>query len=196
MILAAERCLFRAIAHGACLRSGEELPDETRQRELGDDLRAQPITLFLDEGTSFSSQNNESLVDVESFNNALIDENASCNGEQKSTVAITTEGGPTTLLAPYTATQPSQAAPIVVQHMPHAFSADDQAAAAYTIVRATPLKSIATSTTTIAMNNIVVPISTEPTPTMLSEFDEWLSKQSSPTVPTNKRANGFDLSRH
>ncbi|KAK8980479.1 hypothetical protein V6N11_029039 [Hibiscus sabdariffa] len=181
MILAAERCLFRAIAHGACLRSGEELPDETRQRELGDDLRA---------------QNNESLVDVESFNNALIDENASCNGEQKSTVAITTEGGPTTLLAPYTATQPSQAAPIVVQHMPHAFSADDQAAAAYTIVRATPLKSIATSTTTIAMNNIVVPISTEPTPTMLSEFDEWLSKQSSPTVPTNKRANGFDLSRH
>ncbi|XP_043703281.1 uncharacterized protein LOC122653496 [Telopea speciosissima] len=34
------RCLFRAISHGACLRSGEEAPDETRQKELADDLRA------------------------------------------------------------------------------------------------------------------------------------------------------------
>ncbi|KAI9081157.1 hypothetical protein K1719_036916 [Acacia pycnantha] len=24
------RCLFRAIAHGACLRNGEEVPDENR----------------------------------------------------------------------------------------------------------------------------------------------------------------------
>ncbi|KAJ4971595.1 hypothetical protein NE237_004694 [Protea cynaroides] len=40
-MLADGRCLFRAISHGACLRSGEEAPDETRQRELADDLRAQ-----------------------------------------------------------------------------------------------------------------------------------------------------------
>ncbi|KAJ8765937.1 hypothetical protein K2173_020453 [Erythroxylum novogranatense] len=39
-VLADGRCLFRAIAHGACLRSGEEAPDENRQRELADDLRA------------------------------------------------------------------------------------------------------------------------------------------------------------
>lgn len=35
------RCLFRAIAHMACLRNGEEAPDENRQRELADELRAQ-----------------------------------------------------------------------------------------------------------------------------------------------------------
>lgn len=40
-MLADGRCLFRAIAHGACLRSGEEAPDENRQRELADELRAQ-----------------------------------------------------------------------------------------------------------------------------------------------------------
>ncbi|XVF82806.1 hypothetical protein PTKIN_Ptkin16aG0079400 [Pterospermum kingtungense] len=40
-VLADGRCLFRAIAHGACLRSGEEAPDENRQRELADELRAQ-----------------------------------------------------------------------------------------------------------------------------------------------------------
>jgi len=34
------RCLFRAIAHGACLRNGENAPDENRQRELADELRA------------------------------------------------------------------------------------------------------------------------------------------------------------
>nr|DAD48662.1 TPA_asm: hypothetical protein HUJ06_018599 [Nelumbo nucifera] len=39
-VLADGRCLFRAVAHGACLKSGEEAPDETRQRELADDLRA------------------------------------------------------------------------------------------------------------------------------------------------------------
>lgn len=37
------RCLFRAIAHVACLRNGEDAPDENRQRELADDLRAQVI---------------------------------------------------------------------------------------------------------------------------------------------------------
>lgn len=35
------RCLFRAIAHLVCLRNGEEAPDENRQRELADELRAQ-----------------------------------------------------------------------------------------------------------------------------------------------------------
>ena len=35
------RCLFRAIAHVACVRNGEEAPDENRQRELADELRAQ-----------------------------------------------------------------------------------------------------------------------------------------------------------
>ncbi|KAJ4978937.1 hypothetical protein NE237_009717 [Protea cynaroides] len=40
-VLADGRCLFRAIAHGACLRIGDEAPDENRQRQLADDLRAQ-----------------------------------------------------------------------------------------------------------------------------------------------------------
>ncbi|XP_077230622.1 uncharacterized protein LOC143863747 [Tasmannia lanceolata] len=40
-VLADGRCMFRALAHGDCLRSGAEAPDETRQRELADDLRAQ-----------------------------------------------------------------------------------------------------------------------------------------------------------
>lgn len=40
------RCLFRAIAHVACLRNGEEAPDENRQRELADELRAQVISFF------------------------------------------------------------------------------------------------------------------------------------------------------
>ncbi|KAL3520822.1 hypothetical protein ACH5RR_018971 [Cinchona calisaya] len=34
------RCLFRAIAHVACLRKGVDVPDENRQRELADELRA------------------------------------------------------------------------------------------------------------------------------------------------------------
>ncbi|KAE8717916.1 Cysteine proteinases superfamily protein isoform 3 [Hibiscus syriacus] len=46
-ILADGRCLFRAIVHGACLRSGEEAPDENRQRELADDLRAQVVNELL-----------------------------------------------------------------------------------------------------------------------------------------------------
>lgn len=33
------RCLFRAIAHVACVRNGESAPDENRQRELADNLR-------------------------------------------------------------------------------------------------------------------------------------------------------------
>ncbi|KAG0590627.1 hypothetical protein KC19_1G114900 [Ceratodon purpureus] len=34
------RCLFRAVAHGSCLRSGKEAPDENAQRELADELRS------------------------------------------------------------------------------------------------------------------------------------------------------------
>ncbi|GFQ00354.1 otu domain-containing protein at3g57810 [Phtheirospermum japonicum] len=41
------RCLFRAIAHMACLRNGEEAPDENRQRELADELRAQVVEELL-----------------------------------------------------------------------------------------------------------------------------------------------------
>ncbi|XP_059628411.1 uncharacterized protein LOC132271142 [Cornus florida] len=46
-VLADGRCLFRAIAHVACLRNGEEAPDETRQRELADELRAQVVDELL-----------------------------------------------------------------------------------------------------------------------------------------------------
>ncbi|KAL2533876.1 OTU domain-containing protein [Abeliophyllum distichum] len=41
------RCLFRAIAHMACLRNGEKAPDENRQRELADELRAQVVEELL-----------------------------------------------------------------------------------------------------------------------------------------------------
>ncbi|XP_050385574.1 OVARIAN TUMOR DOMAIN-containing deubiquitinating enzyme 4-like [Argentina anserina] len=46
-VLADGRCLFRAIAHVACLRNGEEPPDENRQRELADELRAQVVDELL-----------------------------------------------------------------------------------------------------------------------------------------------------
>ncbi|KAK9153786.1 hypothetical protein Sjap_001266 [Stephania japonica] len=42
-VLADGRCLFRAVAHGACLRNGQEAPDEDRQRELADELRVQVV---------------------------------------------------------------------------------------------------------------------------------------------------------
>ncbi|KAK4839532.1 hypothetical protein QYF36_022599 [Acer negundo] len=34
------RCLFRSVAHGACLRAGKPPPTGNHQRELADDLRA------------------------------------------------------------------------------------------------------------------------------------------------------------
>lgn len=34
------RCLFRSVAHGACLRSGKPTPSERLQKELADELRA------------------------------------------------------------------------------------------------------------------------------------------------------------
>ncbi|CAN1747639.1 OVARIAN TUMOR DOMAIN-containing deubiquitinating enzyme 4, partial [Linum perenne] len=40
-VLADGRCLFRALAHGDCLRKGKEPPDGDLQRELADELRAQ-----------------------------------------------------------------------------------------------------------------------------------------------------------
>ncbi|PIN05493.1 hypothetical protein CDL12_21964 [Handroanthus impetiginosus] len=46
-VVADGRCLFRAIAHMACLRNGEEAPDENRQRELADELRAQVVEELL-----------------------------------------------------------------------------------------------------------------------------------------------------
>lgn len=46
-VLADGRCLFRAIAHGACLRSGEAAPDDDRQRELADELRAKVVDELL-----------------------------------------------------------------------------------------------------------------------------------------------------
>jgi hypothetical protein len=46
-VLADGRCLFRAIAHGACLNNGEEPPDEDRQRELADELRAKVVDELL-----------------------------------------------------------------------------------------------------------------------------------------------------
>jgi hypothetical protein len=45
-VLADGRCLFRAIAHGACLKNGEEAPNENRQRELADELRAKVRSFF------------------------------------------------------------------------------------------------------------------------------------------------------
>ncbi|KMS98322.1 hypothetical protein BVRB_4g093890 [Beta vulgaris subsp. vulgaris] len=47
-VLADGRCLFRAIAHGVCLQTGEEAPDENRQRELADDLRARVVEELLE----------------------------------------------------------------------------------------------------------------------------------------------------
>lgn len=34
------RCLFRSVVHGACIRAGKSVPNETLQRELADELRS------------------------------------------------------------------------------------------------------------------------------------------------------------
>ncbi|KAK8926017.1 OTU domain-containing protein [Platanthera zijinensis] len=34
------RCLFRSVAHGACIRAGKSVPNENLQRELADELRS------------------------------------------------------------------------------------------------------------------------------------------------------------
>ncbi|KAL1559511.1 ubiquitinyl hydrolase 1 [Salvia divinorum] len=41
------RCLFRAIAHMECLRKGQEAPDEVRQKQLADELRANVVQELL-----------------------------------------------------------------------------------------------------------------------------------------------------
>lgn len=42
-----ERCLFRAVAHGASFRSGKPASNESLQRELEDDLRARLVDQLL-----------------------------------------------------------------------------------------------------------------------------------------------------
>lgn len=34
------RCMFRSVAHGACVRAGKPAPNEATQRELADELRS------------------------------------------------------------------------------------------------------------------------------------------------------------
>ncbi|XP_061348325.1 OVARIAN TUMOR DOMAIN-containing deubiquitinating enzyme 4-like isoform X2 [Gastrolobium bilobum] len=41
------RCMFRSVAHGACLTSGKAPPSESYQRELADDLRARVADEFI-----------------------------------------------------------------------------------------------------------------------------------------------------
>lgn len=41
------RCLFRSLAHGACLRSGKPAPNESLQRELADELRVRVADEFI-----------------------------------------------------------------------------------------------------------------------------------------------------
>ncbi|XP_042471977.1 OVARIAN TUMOR DOMAIN-containing deubiquitinating enzyme 4-like isoform X1 [Zingiber officinale] len=41
------RCLFRSIAHGACLREGKPSPSENLQKELADELRSKVADEFI-----------------------------------------------------------------------------------------------------------------------------------------------------
>ncbi|XP_042003131.1 OVARIAN TUMOR DOMAIN-containing deubiquitinating enzyme 4-like isoform X1 [Salvia splendens] len=41
------RCLFRSVAHGACIRLGNPAPNENAQRELADELRARVADEFI-----------------------------------------------------------------------------------------------------------------------------------------------------
>ncbi|XWS66406.1 hypothetical protein CRYUN_Cryun05aG0196600 [Craigia yunnanensis] len=41
------RCMFRSVAHGACLKAGKSAPSEHVQRELADDLRAKVADEFI-----------------------------------------------------------------------------------------------------------------------------------------------------
>ncbi|KAL3625395.1 OVARIAN TUMOR DOMAIN-containing deubiquitinating enzyme 4 [Castilleja foliolosa] len=41
------RCLFRSVAHGACVRSGKPTPNENLQRDLADELRARVADEFI-----------------------------------------------------------------------------------------------------------------------------------------------------
>lgn len=37
------RCLFRSVVHGACLRSGKQVPSENVTQELADNLRTKVL---------------------------------------------------------------------------------------------------------------------------------------------------------
>lgn len=41
------RCLFRSVAHGACIRSGKPIPNENLQRQLADELRKLVVDEFI-----------------------------------------------------------------------------------------------------------------------------------------------------
>ncbi|EYU20717.1 hypothetical protein ABFS82_11G006200 [Erythranthe guttata] len=41
------RCLFRSVAHGACVQSGKPAPNENLQRELADEIRARVADEFI-----------------------------------------------------------------------------------------------------------------------------------------------------
>ncbi|CAN1794661.1 OVARIAN TUMOR DOMAIN-containing deubiquitinating enzyme 4 [Linum perenne] len=41
------RCLFRSVAHGACLRTGKPSPSETVEKELADELRDEVADEFI-----------------------------------------------------------------------------------------------------------------------------------------------------
>ncbi|KAL2923765.1 hypothetical protein RDABS01_015256 [Bienertia sinuspersici] len=41
------RCLFRSVAHGACVRSGKPAPNESHQKQLADELRAMVADEFI-----------------------------------------------------------------------------------------------------------------------------------------------------
>ncbi|XP_038974265.1 OVARIAN TUMOR DOMAIN-containing deubiquitinating enzyme 4-like isoform X2 [Phoenix dactylifera] len=41
------RCLFRSVAHGACLRTGKPSPSENLQKELADELRLKVANEFI-----------------------------------------------------------------------------------------------------------------------------------------------------
>lgn len=45
--------MFRSVAHGACKRSGQSLPDEELQRQLADELRQKVSFQFLLVAVSF-----------------------------------------------------------------------------------------------------------------------------------------------
>ncbi|CAL5203702.1 unnamed protein product [Lathyrus oleraceus] len=41
------RCMFRSVVYGACLRTGDQPPSLTKQKELADELRAKVVDEFI-----------------------------------------------------------------------------------------------------------------------------------------------------
>lgn len=57
------RCLFRSVAHGACVKSGKPPPDENLQRQLADELRTRVcLPCFFNHGFSINLQPPSSLA--------------------------------------------------------------------------------------------------------------------------------------